>query len=45
MVSYTQATALRPDYAEAHNSLGITLRELGSLDNFGKYQVSDSIKT
>ena len=27
-----QAIALKPDYAEAHNNLGITLRELGKLD-------------
>ena len=30
--SYTQAIALKPDYAEAHSNLGITLQELGRLD-------------
>ena len=30
--SCRQAIALRPDYAEAHNNLGITLRELGKLE-------------
>jgi tetratricopeptide (TPR) repeat protein len=30
--SYRQAIALKPDYAEAHNNLGITLQELGRLD-------------
>jgi tetratricopeptide (TPR) repeat protein len=28
----TQAIALKPDYAEAHNNLGVTLQELGKLD-------------
>jgi predicted O-linked N-acetylglucosamine transferase (SPINDLY family) len=30
--SYRQAIALKPDYAEAHNNLGVTLNELGRLD-------------
>jgi tetratricopeptide (TPR) repeat protein len=30
--SYTQAIALKPDYAEAYCNLGITLQELGRLD-------------
>jgi len=30
--SYTQAIALKHDYAEAHSNLGITLQELGRLD-------------
>jgi Flp pilus assembly protein TadD len=30
--SYTQAIALKPDYAEPHNHLGITLQKLGRLD-------------
>ena len=30
--SYTQAIALKPDYAEAHYNLGNTLKELGRLD-------------
>jgi Tfp pilus assembly protein PilF len=30
--SYRQAISLKPDYAEAHNNLGITLIELGRLD-------------
>jgi uncharacterized protein (TIGR02466 family) len=30
--SYTQAIALKPDYAEAHSNLGNTLKELGRLD-------------
>ena len=29
--SYTQAIALKPDYAEAHSNLGNTLQELGRL--------------
>ena len=32
LARHTQAIALKPDYAEAHNNLGITLRELGRLD-------------
>jgi uncharacterized protein (TIGR02466 family) len=31
--SYSQAIALRPDYAEAHSNLGVTLKELGRLDD------------
>ena len=30
--SYTQAIALKPDYAEAHNNLGIMLQEMGKLE-------------
>jgi tetratricopeptide (TPR) repeat protein len=30
--SFTQAIALKPDYAEAHSNLGITLKEIGKLD-------------
>ena len=30
--SYTQAIALKPDYAEIHNNFGSTLKELGRLD-------------
>ena len=30
--SYNQAIALKPDYVEAHNNLGVTLQELGRLD-------------
>jgi predicted TPR repeat methyltransferase len=30
--SYTQAIALKPDYAEAHSNLGNTLQKLGRLD-------------
>jgi Flp pilus assembly protein TadD len=30
--SCRQAIALKPDLAEAHNNLGITLTELGRLD-------------
>ena len=30
--AYRQAIALKPDYAEAHNNLGNTLKELGRLD-------------
>ena len=32
LASYTQAIALKPDYARAHYNLGITLQELGRLD-------------
>ena len=30
--SYRQVIALKPDYAEAYNNLGTTLKELGRLD-------------
>jgi Flp pilus assembly protein TadD len=30
--SYTQAIALKPDYAGAHSNLGATLKDLGRLD-------------
>ncbi len=30
--SYRQALRLKPDYAEAHNNLGVVLKELGQLD-------------
>jgi tetratricopeptide (TPR) repeat protein/2-polyprenyl-3-methyl-5-hydroxy-6-metoxy-1,4-benzoquinol methylase len=29
---YEQALAIKPDYAEAHSNLGVTLQELGQLD-------------
>ena len=29
---YEQALAIKPDYADAHNNLGLTLKELGQLD-------------
>ncbi len=32
LVSYRQAISLKPDFALAHNNLGITLQELGKLD-------------
>ena len=32
ITSYNKALALKPDYAKAHNNLGITLKELGRLD-------------
>ena len=32
MASYNQAIALKPDYVEAHNNLGITFKKLGRLD-------------
>ena len=31
--SYEKAFAINPDYAEAHNNLGVTLKELGQLDD------------
>ena len=31
--SYRQATALKPDFAEAYNNLGITLKALGKSDD------------
>ena len=30
--SYKQAIALKPDFAEAHSNLGITLKDLGRPD-------------
>ena len=30
---YEKAIAMKPDYAEAHNNLGVTLQELGQLDD------------
>jgi len=32
MSNYTKAIVLKPDYTEAHNNLGVMLRELGRLD-------------
>jgi tetratricopeptide (TPR) repeat protein len=31
-ISYGQAIALKPDYAEAHNNLGATLKQMGRLE-------------
>ena len=31
--SYNQVIALKPDYAEAHNNLGVTLQEMGRLSD------------
>ena len=33
LVSYNQAIALKPDFAEAHSNIGITLQELGRFDD------------
>ena len=32
-VSYRRALELKPDYAEAHSSLGVALKELGGFDD------------
>ena len=32
VAQYQQALALKPDFAEAHNNLGIALRDQGKLD-------------
>ena len=29
---YDKAIAIKPDYAEAHNNLGVTLQDLGQMD-------------
>ena len=31
--SYEKALTINPDYAEAHNNLGVTLKDLGQLDD------------
>jgi len=42
---YEQSLAIKPDYAEAHNNLGVTLKELGQLDEAVKfYEKSVALK-
>ena len=46
LASYTQAIALKPDYAEAHYNLGVTLQELGKLDEaLASYTQAIALKT
>ena len=43
--SYKKALAIKPDFAEAHNNLGITLKELDQLDEAVKsYEKALTVK-